>query len=543
MRTRAVGGIDFAHPLAFWTGFAACVAGVALHLPMYAHASHMGYHMAGMPMDAPMMIGMGLIVVGLAVTAYGLIPRGLKEARRAGEIRVRATGDGRLRPAHLGLIAVMTAAVTIDAMKPITLAFVAPGMGAEYGLKSALNPDGDLPVALLPLFGLTGTVLGSFLWGWLGDRIGRRAAILLAGVMFVTTAICGAMPSFAWNLVMCLMMGLAAGGMLPITFSLLAETIPGRHRGWVMVLIGGNLALAYVLTSWLSSELIPAYSWRALWLLGMPTGVLLILLNRWIPESPRFLLAHGREAEARAIMSKYTAEAEIEIEPGTASDERADADGGGYGPLFRRPFAGLTVAVVILGLSIGLVTYGFQLWIPSNLQKLGLDQQTADRALRDSALLGLPLVFVAAAMYGLWSAKKTVLVLTALVAAALLAFSFAGESLVHDDTWLYVLLAGPIVGTATISAVLAAYSSEIYPTRVRSRGSGLSAGVGKFGGVAVTAVLVAGLAVPSIGATALLGAIPLLSAVVAVVFFGVETRAGAAPGGGPLRPQTSAADA
>ncbi|MBG0827684.1 MFS transporter [Planomonospora sp. ID67723] len=531
MSTRPVGGIDFAHPLAFWTGFLACVAGVALHLPMYLHAADMGYHMAGMPMDMPMMVGMGLIVVGLAVTAYGLVPRDLKAARQAGERRIRVKDDARLRPAHLGLILVMTAAVTIDAMKPITLAFVAPGMGKEYGLKSVLNPDGDLPVALLPLFGLTGTVLGSFLWGWLGDRIGRRSAILLAGVMFVTTAVCGAMPSFGWNLAMCMMMGLAAGGMLPITFSLLAETIPGRHRGWVMVLIGGNLALAYVLTSWLSSELIPLYSWRALWLLGMPTGVLLILLNRWIPESPRFLLAHGREAEARAIMVRYgsaeAADAEIEQVPAEEDAHAGAGDSGGYGPLFRRPFAGLSLAVVILGLSIGLVTYGFQLWIPSNLQKLGLAQQAADRALRDSALLGLPLVFVAAAMYGLWSAKKTIIVLTALVGAALLAFSVAGETLAQDGTWLYVLLAGPIVGTATIAAVLAAYSSEVYPTRIRSRGSGLSAGVGKFGGVAVTAVLVAGLTVPSIGATALLGAVPLVLAVVAVVFFGVETRTGA----------------
>lgn len=210
MRTRSVGGIDFAHPLAFWSGFIACVAGVVLHLPMYLDAADMHYHMADMPMDAPMITGMALIVVGLAATTYGLVPRDLKAARQAGEVRIRGAWDARIRPAHIGLILVMTTAVTIDAMKPITLSFVAPGMGKEYGLKSALNPGGDLPVALLPFFGLTGTVIGSFLWGWLGDRIGRRSSILLAGVLFVTTAVCGAMPSFAWNLAMCLLMGLAA---------------------------------------------------------------------------------------------------------------------------------------------------------------------------------------------------------------------------------------------------------------------------------------------------------------------------------------------
>jgi putative MFS transporter len=527
--------------MSFWAGFLACIAGVLLHLPMYLDAAPMGYHLNGMPMDTPMMAGMGLIIVGLAGTAYGLIPRGFLTRRPAGEVRIRALDDARIRPAHIGLIAVLTIAVTIDAMKPISLGFVAPGVAKEYGLKTAVNPDGHLPIALLPFSGLTGTVVGSLLWGWLGDRIGRRASILLAGVLFVTTATCGAMPSFGWNLAMCFLMGAGAGGMLPITFSLLAETIPARHKGWVMVLIGGNFAVAYVVTSWLSAALVPDYSWRILWLLGMPTGVLLILLNRWIPESPRFLLAHGRDEEAREIMARYGAAA---AEQAPLGMERVDDEhGGGYGPLFRPPLTRLTSAIVILGLGVGLVTYGFQLWIPSNLQQLGLAQAAADRALRDSALLGLPLVFIAAALYGLWSAKKTIVALSGLVAAALAVLSFAGDSLAQDRTWLYVLLAGPIVGTSVIAAVLAAYSSEIYPTRVRSRGSGLSAGVGKLGGVVVTSLLVAGIAAPSIGATALLGAIPLVLAVVVVALFGVETRKGPVPENAGQVPHLTAADA
>lgn len=518
-----MGGIELARPLYFWLGFLVTVAGVILHVPMYLMGADMGYRLAGMPMDTPMTIGMVLLVVGIAATGYGLVPAGAFTTRPAGEVRVKALDDARMRPAHIGLIVVMSVAVIIDAMKPITLGFVAPGMGREYGLKSALNPAGDIPVAILPLAGLTGTVLGSLLWGWMGDRIGRKPSILFAGVLFIATAVCGAMPDFEWNLFMCLAMGMGAGGMLPITFSLLAETIPPRHKGWVMVLIGGNLAVAYVAASWLSAALAPTFSWRILWLIGMPTGVVLILLNRFIPESPRFLLAHGRDEEARKIMARYgaavTSGAPQEVE------RVADDHTGGYSRLFRPPFTGLTIAVVVLGLSIGLVTYGFQLWIPSNLQKLGLDQQTADRALRDSALLGLPLIFISAAMYGLWSAKKTIVVLSALVGASLAVLALAGESLAKDPAWLYVLLAGPIVGTATIAAVLAAYSSEIYPTRVRSRGSGLSAGAGKFGGVAVTAVLVAGAGAPSIGTTALLGAVPLVLAVVAVLLFGVETSA------------------
>src|SRR5207245_11568931 len=121
------------------------------------------------------------------------------------------------------------------------------------------------------------------------------------------SSFCGSRPSCIWNFVLCFIMGLAVGGMLPITYALMAEAIPARHRGWLMVVIGGDIAGAYIITSWLASELVPHFSWRILWLLGLPTGLLLILLNRWIPESPRFLLANGREAEARAGMDRYDA--------------------------------------------------------------------------------------------------------------------------------------------------------------------------------------------------------------------------------------------
>ena len=53
------------------------------------------------------------------------------------------------------------------------------------------------------------------------------------------------------------LMGLGVGGMLPVAYALLAETIPARHRGWLMVLVGADVAGAYVLTSWLAAALVP----------------------------------------------------------------------------------------------------------------------------------------------------------------------------------------------------------------------------------------------------------------------------------------------
>ncbi len=487
---------------------------------MYIDGREMGYQLRGMPVDAPMVVGMVLIVVGIAATIYGLYPR-QAAVSDAARIRVKALDEAPIRPAHVGLLLVMAAAITIDVMKPTTLAFVVPGFAREYGLRSPLNPTADVPVALLPLAGIVGTVIGSFLWGWLGDRIGRRASILLAGVLFIATAVCGSMPSYQLNLLMCFIMGLGVGGMLPITFALMAETIPARHRGWLMVLIGGDIAGAYIITSWLSSVLVDDYTWRILWLLGLPTGVFLIMLNRWIPESPRFLLSQGREPEARAVMDRYGAQVVQDEGSDLVIEERVR---GRFSQLFQAPFQGVTAIVVLLGLAAGLVSFGFQLWIPTNLQKLGFEGVTADRILRDSALIGFPLNFAVAWLYGIWSSKKTIILLSLLTAAALFGFAVTGDRVAENRALLYFLLVVPIWGISSLVAVLASYSSEVYPTRIRSRGTGLAAAASKAGGVLIIALVAAAVAAPSISVTALLGGIPMAMTAIAVAFFGVETR-------------------
>ena len=515
-------GDTFGHRGAFWAGVIAVITGVILHLPMYLQASDMGYRLAGMPLDASMVVGMVLIVAGLAATIWGLIPRDEPHTlASAVHIRVRALDEAPISSAHVALMLVMAAAVTIDVMKPATLSFVLPGMTREYGLRSPLHPTGSIPAALLPLAGITGTVLGSFLWGWLGDRIGRRPSILMAAMTFIATSICGSMPSFALNMVMCFVMGLGVGGMLPIMFTIMAETIPARHRGWLLVLIGGDVAGAYIITSWLAAALVPTLSWRILWLIGFPTGVLLILLSRWIPESPRFLLAHGRTDEAAAIMKRYGAvivpEPETQITAGSGA-------GSGFLQLLRPPFLRATVVVVLLGLGVGLVSFGFQLWIPSNLQKLGLAEGEANRLLRNSAIIGFPLNFLVAWLYGFWSSKRTLILVTALTALSLFGFVLAGSSVATNRVLLYALLIMPIWGISSVIAVLSAYSTEIFPTRLRSRGSGVAAGFSKAGGVVIIALVAIAVAPPSIADTALIGAIPMALAALAVALFGPETR-------------------
>ena len=518
-------GVTFEHRQAFWLGVAAVTVGTILELPEYFGAKDVHYRLAGHPFTSIMKLGMLLMLVGVALVAYGLVPRFSEVSQGAvSRIRVKALDDAPITASHVGLILVMAVAITIDVMKPTSLAFVAPGAAAEYGLRSPLHPHASgWPVALYPLSGISGTVIGSFVWGWLADRAGRRASILIAAAMFVTASTCGVMPGYGLNLLSCFYMGLGVGGMLPIIFALVSETIPARHRGWILVLVGGDVAGAYILTSWIASTIASPgrYGWRMLWLIGIPVSVVLVLLNRWIPESPRFLLQQGREGEARAVMKRYGAqivevdESELEVEEHVH---------GHYLQLFGQPFTGLTVVVVALALGIGIVQFGFQQWIPSNLQKLGYTEVNASKILRDSALIGFPLNFPIAFLYGFWSSKKTILIMAGLTAAALIGFVVAGSSVAHNSALLHVLLIVPIWGISSLIAVTAAYASEIYPTRIRARGTGLTAAGTKAGGVLILAAVAAAFAAPSISVTALLGAVPVLASIILMLMFGVETR-------------------
>jgi putative MFS transporter len=317
-------------------------------------------------------------------------------------------------------------------------------------------------------------------------------------------------------------MGLAAGGMLPIAFALISEMMPVRHRGWIMVSIGTMFALAYILVSWLASILLPHYGWRILWLLNLPTGLILLLLSRWIPESVRFLIAHGRGSEAEAVMEHYSARlvlndssSELEVEAGVRNKWREILS-----PQLRTK----SLVLVVLALGAGLVAFGFQLWLPSNLTKLGFNAKASSTILRNGALIGLPATVVLAAVYGLWSSKKTVVLAAVATVAALIGCAIVGNSIAHHQSLMYLLLAVPITAASSLTAVALAYGAELFPTKLRSRGTGLAAAGSKAGGVIISAMVAASLAAPSIATTALICAVIVAVAAVLAAVFGMETR-------------------
>lgn len=516
-------GSSYEHPAAFWIGVILSAGGVVLQLPMYYMARGMHYHLAGMAVTNEMLVGMGMMVAGLGATAYGLFPRTRPLRPEFSSVSITPLDDARIRPAHLALMVVMAIAVIIDGMKPAAFTFVIPGAELEYGLQGPLNPHAHaLPIGLYPLSGIGGTVLGSFIWGWLGDRIGRRSSILLAANLFIASATCGAMPRYWMNLVCCFIMGLAAGGMLPVGFALISETMPRRHRGWMMVIIGSNILTALLLVSWLASTLAsPAhFGWRLLWLVSLPTGLLMIGLNYWIPESPRYLLEWGRDQEARAVMRCYGAVL-VDAAPEIVTQQKLAT---GSKQLIKRPFLGLTTAIVLLALSIGASQYGFQQWMPSNLQRLGFSAVSASTLIRNATIIGFPFCIPVTLLYHWWGSKRTTLLLTGLITVGLAAFVLLGNQVTSNRAMLYVLLVVPLCGVNILNAVLAAYTAEVYPTAIRARGSGVSAGATKAGGVVILGLVLIAFAAPSIRMTAALGAVPMAAAVLALMAFGPETR-------------------
>lgn len=520
------GGPSYEHPVAFWIGVVLTAGGVALQMPMYFMGRSMHYHLAGMPVTHGMLVGMGLMFAGMGVTAYGLFPRPRSLRSEFTTVSIAPLDDARIGRSHLALLVVMSIAVVIDGMKPASFTFVIPGAEMEYHLKGPLFPAADaLPIDLYPLSGIAGTVIGSLIWGWMGDRIGRRASILLASILFIASSTCGVMPRYWMNLVCCFVMGLAAGGMLPIGFALVCETVPRRHRGWMMVVIGSNILTALMAVSWLASTWAsPAhFGWRLLWLIGLPTGLLLIGLNYWIPESPRYLLEQGRDKEAQAVMRRYGAVIG-DFTPQATAHQNHQKVTPGSSDMFRKPFLGLTAAVVLLALSIGATQYGFQQWMPANLERLGFSAARASTLLRNATLIGFPLCIPVTLAYHWWGSKRTTLLLSGLIATGLAAFALLGDQVARSTGLLYLLLAVPLCGVNILNAVLAAYTAEVYPTAIRARGSGVSAGATKAGGVVILCLVLMAFSAPAIRMTAAFGAVPMAAALTVLAVFGPETR-------------------
>jgi putative MFS transporter len=506
----------------FGLGCVAVTIGVLLHLPMFWMGHNNHFVLYGMPMDPSMIFGMYLIIAGVIAAGYGLLPsKSAYSAIVTSRVAVVAPEDAPLTRAHWTLMLTLVIALVIDVMKPATLGFTIPGMVREYETTKA-------HASMVPFMALIGTASGSILWGILADFYGRKAAILLSAVVFIGTSICGAMPSLNWNIGMCFLMGFGAGGMLPVTYALLAEMMPSRHRGWSLVLVGGLGAVGgYFVASGFAATLEPIFSWRILWLMNLPTGLMLLGLGRFIPESAKFLLARGRKAEAHAVMKRFgTISHKL---PEGEQDESELISHGHHDPLeviideaklWTPELIGKTSALTIAALAWGLINFGLLLWMPNDLVSKGYSMAVSSRLLAESALIALPTVFLCTYLYSRWSTKWT---LSTFIGLTLLGLLWVLKLEMHvggNPVWPVGLL---IIGSNGIIAILLPYASESYPIKIRGRATGWVAMFTKGGGVFAQLLAITAL-VPPLGVTAILVMVPVVIALALFLRFGSETR-------------------
>ncbi|HEU5294171.1 MAG TPA: MFS transporter [Burkholderiaceae bacterium] len=154
-----------------------------------------------------------------------------------------------------------------------------------------------------------GAVIGALVFGRLADRLGRKRLFLTTLAVYMAATVATAFADgFAWFALCRALTGLGIGGEYAAINSAIDELIPARVRGRVNLAINGSFwigaALGALLSLGLLDALGPQRGWRAGFLLGAALALAILIVRRQVPESPRWLLTHGRAEEAQRIVAQ-----------------------------------------------------------------------------------------------------------------------------------------------------------------------------------------------------------------------------------------------
>jgi MFS family permease len=205
-------------------------------------------------------------------------------------------------PFHTLVVAALGITWIFDGLEVTLAGAVAAAVKADLGLT-------DSAVGLAASAYLLGAVSGALFFGWLTDRLGRKKLFFITvAVYLVATAATG----FSWNLwSFCLfrfLTGAGIGGEYAAINSAIQELIPARFRGWTDLAINGSFWIGAAIGAsgsivLLDPDLFSAGTgWRLAFFIGAGLGLIILLLRAWLPESPRWLVTHGRSCEAEAIV-------------------------------------------------------------------------------------------------------------------------------------------------------------------------------------------------------------------------------------------------
>lgn len=384
----------------------------------------------------------------------------------------------RLRWFVVRLVLVSWIVTFFDGYDMNVIAFAAPYLKAEYALDTRM---------LTHVFsaGIAGALFGGFLFGFMGDRIGRRPTILAATVSFGALTLLLSQADSYWELIVLRFLnGLALGGALPLIWALSVEYVATRYRATIITLIMLGYGAGVASAGPISVALAPEFGWRAVFIFGGAASLVsALVLWRTLPESLRFLATrpHDNHRMAR-IVRKLAPEREVpDNAQFTMSGAAPESQGRwwDFRALFRGPLRWVTPLLWIGFAASSMTTYFFTTWGPLVLESMGFTREAAAYAQSTNSIAGA----IGALCLMRFTDRVGVISVGVLPAIAVPMLLIIGLAPVNQSSFLtmmatlYLFLGGSHYGITSIG-------NTFYPTAHRALGSGWLATVGKAGSIA-----------------------------------------------------------
>ena len=385
--------------------------------------------------------------------------------------RLEALPVGRF---HYKLLLVTGLGWLFDSMDTGLIAFILPVLAKEWGLAPG-------QMGLIGSIGLIGMALGAVVSGTAADRMGRKKVFTITVLIYsIASAFCALSWSYESLLIFRFLVGFGLGGELPVAATLVSEYAPSRVRGRFIVLLESFWGLGWIAAACIAYFFIPVYGWRMAFLIGALPALYVCLIRLHMPESVRYLLAHGRVTEARNIVASIEKTLHVPVAPFSDAEERMPAvTKASFHELWKKPFISRTVMLWLVWFGINFSYYGIFMWLLSLVFQQGFTVVKTFEYVLVMTLAQLPGYYCAAWLVDKIGRKYT-------LSSFLLFSGVASYFFGHASTASMLMIWGAIMSFFNLGAwgVLYTYTPEQYPTAIRALGSGWAAGFGRFGGMA-----------------------------------------------------------
>jgi MFS transporter, putative metabolite:H+ symporter len=419
---------------------------------------------------------------------------------------------------HYKLVAIIGAGLFLDAFE-LALAGGVLGALTKSGW-STLQQNG-----LFVTMTFIGFIIGCAVAAFVGDRLGRKVIYQANLIIFGAASLCAAMaPSMSFLISLRLVMGIGLGAELVLGFATLTEFVPSRARGRLVTLLSLIAQTGVFFSSLIALWVIPHLGWRAMFVIGGTAAVAVWFLRKFMPESPRWLEQVGRVDEARAVVNQIAGEEVFSTSAGVAGGSTTRAatkvDRGSVQDLFTAAQWKRTVLGLIILCTVQVCLYGMVTWLPTFFVQQGFD---IVKSLQWNTVmtLGGPAGGLLGVLLADRVGRKPILIGVGLAGVAL---SIAYVQL--KEEWLLMAVGFCLVTTFYVIVVVgqSLYVSEMFPTKVRMRGTGLCSMTARILAASMQFAIPPLFAFGGIGAIVSCVAATLLIFTCAVAFMGSETR-------------------